>query len=187
MLVCPGGALDGVYEVVTAAGGIGHVGIVIDNEITRTASGHVGAEGNASVYLYHDYGDVSLAMSTKAPSVFSAITGSLTASGGSIFGAAAPAPTSAPAQAAFGRRASEDTSAGGGGDGGGGSCGGGEGMAAGGGVPVSSGLEGLAMVQRLIPGLTAVGAALLSRADDSPLPDAESVRRLLHERRRPEA
>ena len=87
-----GGALDGNYEVRTEPGGIGHTGIVIDNQVTKKKSGHVGGAGNASVYLYHDYGELSLSMSTNAPSVFDGITGSLTSGGGSsLFGAGAPA------------------------------------------------------------------------------------------------
>ena len=72
--VFSGGALNGSYEVVTESGGIGHTGIVIDNEMSTASSGTIGT-GNASVRLFHSYGDVALALSTKAPSVFEGITG----------------------------------------------------------------------------------------------------------------
>jgi len=129
-----GGALDGHYEVVTAPGGIGHVGIVIDNQVTSTTAGHVGKEGNASVFLKHNYGDLSLAMSTKAPSVFDGITGSLTStSSSSLFGATAPAtaPTAECAAAQSGRT-----------------------------TAIGGGIERIALVQRVAHGLATMGAAL---------------------------
>ena len=61
-------------QVVTASPGIGHVGIVVDNQPTRAPHGIVG-DGNASVTIRHAYGNVALALSAKAPSVFAGISG----------------------------------------------------------------------------------------------------------------
>ena len=135
-----GGALDGEYQVETAEGGIGHVGVCINNEITHAAAGHVGQEGNASVYIYHNYGDVSLFMSSSSPSVFDGITGSFQASGsGSLFGATAPGPASAegiPEEPGC----VEATTA----------------------RPVSSGVfERVPLARRVVPMLEAIGAQLL--------------------------
>ena len=67
--------------MVTTAPGIGHVGIVIDDAPTAAATGAVGA-GNASVRIQHAYGNVALALSTKAPSAFASIAGGLLPSHG---------------------------------------------------------------------------------------------------------
>ena len=74
--VLSGGAISGTYDVATANGGIGHVGIVIDNTPTTATHGTLGS-GNASVTIEHSYGNVALALSTKAPSVFAGISGGL--------------------------------------------------------------------------------------------------------------
>ena len=68
-----GGALEGSYDVSTSPGGIGHVGIVVDNTPTRSPTGMLG-KGNASVTITHMDGNVALALSTKAPSVFAGIS-----------------------------------------------------------------------------------------------------------------
>jgi len=72
-----GGALNGTYHVSTAEGGIGHVGIVIDDTPTNKRKGRLG-KGGASVRIQNYYGNVALSLSTKAPSIFDAITGGLT-------------------------------------------------------------------------------------------------------------
>ena len=76
--VFSGGAFSGRYTVDTAHDGIGHVGIVVDNTPTNEATGTLGKpEGNASVAITHADGNVALALSTKAPSVFAGISGGL--------------------------------------------------------------------------------------------------------------
>ena len=74
-----GGAINGSYAVHRAHGGIGHEGVVIDNVMSEERSGTLGGKdgfvGNASVYAWHSYGHLSLSFATKAPSIFSAITG----------------------------------------------------------------------------------------------------------------
>lgn len=74
--VFSGGAISGSYDVTTAPGGIGHVGIVIDNTPTRATQGTLGS-GNATVTIDHAYGNLALALSTKAPSVFAGISSGL--------------------------------------------------------------------------------------------------------------
>ena len=74
--VFSGGAISGAYDVVTAPGGFGHVGIVVDNAPTHDVHGILGA-GNASVTIDHAYGNVALALSSKAPSAFAGISGGL--------------------------------------------------------------------------------------------------------------
>ena len=65
-------------QVLTTPGGIGHVGIVVDNTPTTRRNGTLGAEGgHASVTIRHAYGNVALALSTKAPNVFAGISGGL--------------------------------------------------------------------------------------------------------------
>ena len=75
-----GGSFYGEYEVINGHG-IGHEGIVVDNTPTTARSGTVG-DGNATLRVYHTDGNVALALSTKAPSVFAGITGGLGGSGG---------------------------------------------------------------------------------------------------------
>lgn len=62
--------------MLTAPGGIGHVGIVIDNTPTHALHGSLG-RGNASLLMQHGYGNLALALSTRAPSVFAGISGGL--------------------------------------------------------------------------------------------------------------
>ena len=76
-----GGALNGTYSVSSEAGGIGHASIVIDNKPSQDVSGRLGT-GNASVTLEHSYGDLALALSTKAPSIFAGITTPFGSAGG---------------------------------------------------------------------------------------------------------
>ena len=49
------------------------MGIVVDNPPTRSPTGMLG-KGNASVTITHMDGNVALALSTKAPSVFAGIS-----------------------------------------------------------------------------------------------------------------
>ena len=67
------GAINGTYAARTEPGGIGHVGIVIDDAPTGATEGTLGT-GNASVVATHSYGHLSLSLSSKAPSAFAAFT-----------------------------------------------------------------------------------------------------------------
>ena len=74
--VFSGGAFSGHYDVITAPDGIGHVGIVVDSTPTSERSGSIN-DGMSNVTISHDYGNVALALSTKAPSVFAGISSGL--------------------------------------------------------------------------------------------------------------
>jgi hypothetical protein len=57
-----------------AAGGIGHVGVVIDDTPTTQRHGVLGdGTGNASVTISNAYGNVALALSTRAANVLAAL------------------------------------------------------------------------------------------------------------------
>ena len=72
----------------------------MDNTPTNQAAGTLGKpEGNASVAITHADGNVALALSTKAPSVFAGISGGLIHSSASE-GEVSSAPTCAKAAAA---------------------------------------------------------------------------------------
>ena len=64
-----GGAINGSYRVRADEPGIGTVGIVIDDAPALAREGRLGT-GNASVHVEHNYGNLALAMSSKAPSAF---------------------------------------------------------------------------------------------------------------------
>uniref|UniRef100_A0A7S3AMF9 Uncharacterized protein n=1 Tax=Haptolina ericina TaxID=156174 RepID=A0A7S3AMF9_9EUKA len=80
------GAFSGLYEVESEVGSYGKVGIVIDDTPTSLTSGQLGG-GDALVHVSHNYGQVLLEMSTKAPSAFVASSGELSTPAPSAMGA----------------------------------------------------------------------------------------------------
>ena len=83
-----GGAINGSYAVVKDEPGIGHAGVVVDDAPTAALTGRLGT-GNASVVVVHNYGNLALSLSSKAPSAFADVLGGAAASGAASASAAA--------------------------------------------------------------------------------------------------